>query len=432
MMNIIDLIQGKRDGQEHTRDEIRSLIDGYMSGAVADYQMSAWLMAAFFKGLTFDETLALTDALIASGETLDLSSVNRRVVDKHSTGGVGDKVSLVLGPLVASCGAVFGKMSGRCLGHTGGTVDKLESIPGFRTEISVRHFIDQLKETGVCIASQTLNLVPADKRLYSLRDVTATIDSNSLTAASIMSKKLAGGASAVVLDIKVGRGAFFRTLGHASGVAHLMKKIGEVRGIEIVPVMTSMEQPLGNAVGNALEVMEAVETLKGNGPEDLVEVVVALAAPLLKLSDLGWSQDTSESEARRRLSEGLALDKFREWIEAQGGDCGFIEDSSLLPAAKIQLPVTAPADGFVSGIDALQVGKAVLAMGGGRLKRDSEIDHSVGVVLNAKTGDPVKKNQALATVHAADNGAAIQACAAIADAYSVGVEQAEPIAPVIA
>ena len=430
MENIVELIQHKRDGGELPAGDIEALIAGYMSGEVADYQMSAWLMAAFLRGLTLAETLALTGAIIASGDTLDLSGLGRRVVDKHSTGGVGDKVSLVLGPLVASCGAVFGKMSGRSLGHTGGTVDKLESIPGFRTGLEVDHFVAQLREVGVCIAGQTVNLAPADGRLYALRDVTATIDSNPLTAASIMSKKIAGGAQAVVLDIKVGRGAFFTNMGQARGVAHLMEEIGRAHGMEVVSVMTAMEQPLGHAVGNSLEVLEAVEALAGRGPADLAAVVVELAANLLALSDLGWDRERSREEAGRRLSGGEALPRFRRWVEAQGGDASFIDDPGRLPLAPHRLKITAPADGYVSAIDALAAGKAAFRLGAGRRRKGDAVNHGVGLVLHAKVGDRVGKGEAIASVYAGNTEAAGRAAGEVAAAYELAPEPV-PAPPVI-
>lgn len=431
MVNVIEVIERKRDGGELEAGEIISFIEGYMSGEVAEYQMSAWLMAAFLKGLSLEETLALTDALIASGERLDLSSLGRKVVDKHSTGGVGDKVTLVVAPLVAACGAVFGKMSGRCLGHTGGTVDKLESIPGFQTEISVEHFLNQLAEVGVCVAGQTLNMAPADKRLYSLRDVTATIDSDALTAASIMSKKLAGGAGAVVLDIKVGRGAFFRTREDAGRVAGLMRDIGDARGMAVEPVLTAMEQPLGRAVGNILELNEAVAALKGEGPEDLAEVVVALAGRLLHLSDLGWEPDRAEAEARACLEGGGALEKLRQWVFAQGGDPAFIDDPKALGTAPARRAVTAPRDGWLAGIDALAVGHAVVNLGGGRLKKDCPIDHRVGVVFEAKAGDRLTGGDVIATVHAASGEDAVCGADAISAACRFSEEAVEPPSPLI-
>lgn len=426
MISPVDFIQHKRDGGEHSPEELAAFIESFMAGGVADYQMSAWLMAALLRGLTLDETLALTDALLASGSRLDLSALGRSVVDKHSTGGVGDKVTMVLAPLVASCGAVFGKMSGRGLGHTGGTIDKLESIPGFRTTLSAAEFARQLQDIGICVCGQSADLAPADNRLYALRDVTATVESNPLIAASILSKKLAGGASAVVIDVKVGAGSFFKTRGHASGVAHLMREVGARRGIGVEAIMTSMEQPLGYAVGNALEVREAVETLKGNGPADLAEVVIALAARLLHLSDLGWSHERAEAEARERLAAGGAIDKFREWIACQGGDTSFIDDPERLPSATYLATIGSPGEGWIESIDALAIGKAALALGAGRICMEDSVDHSVGLVLAAKSGDRVEVGEILATVHAPDDERAKAAAAAVQSAYRISAARVEP------
>lgn len=431
MSHTVDIIQKKRDGKELPATEIRSLVSGYMEGAVPDYQMSAWLMATLLKGLTLDETLALTDALVDSGDRLDLTGLGLRVVDKHSTGGVGDKVTLVLGPVVAACGAVFGKMSGSGLGHTGGTVDKLESIPGYRTDLTTDEFVSQLREKGICVIGQTTNLVPADRKLYALRDVTGTIESNSLVAASVMSKKIAGGAAAVVLDIKLGRGSFFKTRGHASGVAHLMEKIGAARGIEVEAVMTSMEQPLGHAVGNALEVMEAVETLKGHGPSDLVEVVIALATRLLKMSDPVFDPDKAATAARCALSGGSALMKFKEWITAQGGDASFAGDTARLPVAAKTAGVFSPRDGYVESLDAKRVGRSVLELGAGRRTKDDVVDHGVGAVLHAKVGHRVKTGDLLATVYARTAESAAAAAYTLGHSYVIGSEEVKKPSPLL-
>lgn len=427
MTDFIDIIQRKRDGQALSDAEINDMIAGYMSGEMADYQMSAWLMAAFLEGLNLRETLALTDAMISTGEVIDLSSLGVTVVDKHSTGGVGDKVSIVLGPVVAACGAVFGKMSGRGLGHTGGTVDKLESIPGFQTTIGRERFVSQLAEVGICIAGQSPELVPADDRLYELRDVTATVDSNPLTAASIMSKKIAAGADVVVLDVKVGQGAFFKNRGQASGVAHLMQELGQARGLEVAVLMTAMEQPLGHAVGNAIEVREAVAALKGHGPPDLTAVVMALAAELLSRSGQGWDREHAADEAGRSISDGRAFARFREWIIAQGGDTVFIDDDDGMPLAEHRQVVTAPEDGFVSGLDALAVGRAVLDLGAGRKQKGAGIDHGVGVSVHAKVGDRVERGQEIAVVYARSPKTAASAASAVADAYSLSGEQVHPL-----
>ncbi len=431
MISPVDIIQRKRDGGEHSREELTAFIEAFMNGEVVDYQMSAWLMAALLKGLTLDETLALTDALLESGRRLDLTVLGRRVVDKHSTGGVGDKVTMVLGPLVASGGAVFGKMSGRGLGHTGGTIDKLESIPGFRTTVGAGDFVRQLGEIGICVAGQSPDLAPADKRLYALRDVTATVESNPLIAASIISKKLAGGAGAVVLDVKVGSGSFFKTKGHAHGVAHLMREVGARRGLAVEAIMTSMEQPLGHAVGNALEVLEAVETLKGNGPADLVEVVVALATRLLVLADLDWDAHKAEAEARRALVDGSALAKFREWVKAQGGDASFVDDPALMPVAGETADVPASHEGYVVSVDALTVGKAVTGLGAGRTTKEDVIDPGVGAVVHAKVGDRVEAGESLATVYGNTEKSAWAAAAAFAGAIAIGDHEVKPLSPLV-
>ena len=426
MAAYIEMIQRKRDGEQLSEGDIRSLLDGFMSGELTDYQMSAWLMAVFLKGLTLEETRALMDAMIDTGGTLDLSSLGRTVVDKHSTGGVGDKVSLVLAPLVASCGAVFGKMSGRGLGHTGGTVDKLESIPGFQTTLDSSSFVKQLESVGICIAGQSPELVPADDRLYALRDVTATIDSNPLTAASIMSKKIAAGADVVALDVKVGSGAFFKNRGQAAGVAHLMQQLGEAHGMQVMTLMTSMQQPLGHGVGNAIEVREAIATLGGDGPEDLVELVVALAARLLSRAGLGWDMRKSTREAAERLAGGAALDKMEQWIAAQGGDPACVGNPESLPLAPVEQTLQAAALAYVSSLDALQVGKAVFALGAGRSRQGDAVDHAVGVDIQAKVGDRVEAGQRLATVYARTDAEAETAVDAIGSAYSFSEDDITP------
>jgi pyrimidine-nucleoside phosphorylase len=424
-VDYVDLIERKKDAEELTASEIRQLVDGYMSGEVADYQMSAWLMAVVLNGLTLEETIALADAEVDSGDRLDLSSLGRPVIDKHSTGGVGDKVTLVLAPLVAACGAVFGKMSGRGLGHTGGTIDKLESIPGFRTELDADVFRRQLESISLCVAGQSANLVPADKMLYALRDVTATVDSNPLVAASIMSKKIASGSSAVVIDIKVGRGAFLKNRGQAAGVFHLMKAIGEARGVTVKAVMTPMQQPLGSAAGNSVEVLEAVETLRGNGPGDLVEVVTRLAALALAEADLDMDEAQAAAEAAERLSDGSALEKFVQWIEAQGGDTSFIDDAAALPAASLSIPLEAKEAGYIADIDALEVGKALVELGAGRLRKDEMIDPAVGLLLHRKAGDAVAPGDVLAEVLANDRDKGEVAALRVSRAFSVTEEKPE-------
>ena len=379
-MHAVELIERKRNGAEIPAQELRELVAAYVREEVPDYQMAALLMAVWFRGLSSAETFALTEAMVASGETVDLAArLGRRVVDKHSTGGVGDKTTLALGPVVAACGAPFGKMSGRGLGHTGGTLDKLESIPGFNVELSIDELIRQVKEIGLAVAGQTADLVPADRKLYALRDVTATIDEVSLIAASIMSKKIAGGASALVLDVKVGEGAFMRTREEARRLAEVMSGLGREAGMDVVCLLTDMEQPLGHAVGNALEVLEAYETLTGAGPPDFRALVVEAATQLLALSDL----DLGEEEARQRvttvLTDGSALAAYERWIRAQGGD----PDPSLLPRAGVVRPVSAPVTGFVREVRAREVAVVAMGLGAGRERKEDPIDHAVGVVCRA-------------------------------------------------
>src|SRR6266516_1916019 len=357
-----DLIERKRNGEELSDGEIAELVSGYMSGEVPVYQMAAWCMAVYFRGLTGRETYALTDAFISSGEKLDLgAALGRRVVDKHSTGGVGDKTSLAVGPIVAACGVPFGKMSGRGLGHTGGTLDKLESIPGFRIELSAEEFIAQVRDVGLAIIGQTGDLVPADKLLYGLRDVTATVENVSLIASSIMSKKIAAGADAIVLDVKVGDGAFMKTLADARVLAETMLALGGRAGREVVCVLTDMDQPLGRAVGNALEVREAVATVRGEGPPDLAELVLDASAHLLALSDLGVDRTEARRRAEQAVADGSALAAYERWVRAQGGD----PDESALPKAPFVREVFAPQGGHVQRLAALPVGTAALHLGAG-------------------------------------------------------------------
>ena len=416
-MRPAELIEAKRNGQEHSAGDIADLILAYARDEVPDYQMAAWCMAVYFKGLSGAETYALTDAMIQSGETLALGeALGRRVVDKHSTGGVGDKTSIAVGPIVAACGVPFGKMSGRGLGHTGGTLDKLESIPGFRVELTTDEFVAQLRETGLAIVGQTADLVPADKKLYSLRDVTATVDIVPLIASSIMSKKLAAGADAIVLDVKVGAGAFMKTRDDAVILAEQMIDLGRRAGREVVCLLTDMSQPLGSAVGNALEIREAVETIRGEGPDDFTELVLDACARLLALSDLGVDVDEGRSRAESAVADGPALAAYERWIGAQGGDPAL----DRLPVAPVVREVRAPRSGVVSVLDALGIGVAALGLGAGRRTKADAIDHAVGVVCRAKRGDAVSADAVLAEVHAADEDSAEEASAAILAAYTVG------------
>ncbi|MBD0289990.1 MAG: thymidine phosphorylase [Thermoleophilia bacterium] len=395
-MRPAELIARKRDGEELGADELREFVLAYVRDEVPDYQMAAFLMAVFFRGLSSAETHALTEAMVASGETVDLSALGRTAVDKHSTGGVGDKASLVIGPVVAACGVPFAKMSGRGLGHTGGTLDKLESIPGLRIELSHDELVRQVRDVGMAIVGQTADLVPADKRLYALRDVTATVDNVALIAASIMSKKIAAGADAIVLDVKVGDGAFMKTLAAARELAEAMLALGREAGRRVVCELTDMDQPLGHAVGNALEIREAVETLRGGGPADLRSLVVSAASHLLSLSDLGVDSDDGRRRAEEAIGDGSALAAYERWIRAQGGD----PTVDALPTAPVVREVPAPRAGFVQAIATTRVGLASLRLGAGRLVKEDEIDHAVGVVCRAKRGELVEPGQPLATVHA--------------------------------
>jgi len=414
-----ELIERKRNGEELSDEEISELVLGYARGDVPDYQMAAWCMAVYFKGLSGRETHALTDAMIRSGETLDLgAALGRRVVDKHSTGGVGDKTSLAVGPVVAACGVPFGKMSGRGLGHTGGTLDKLESIPGYRVELTIDEFVAQVRDVGLAIIGQTGDLVPADKKLYALRDVTATVDIVPLIASSIMSKKLAAGADAIVLDVKVGDGAFMKTLDDARILAEQMVDLGRRAGREVVCLLTDMNQPLGHAVGNALEVREAVETISAEGPPDLSDLVLDACARLLVLSDLGVGLDDARQRAEQATTDGSAREMYERWIRAQGGD----PELDALPRAPIIREVLAPRDGIVTRLAALEIGVASLELGGGRRTKDDEIDHAVGVVCSAKRGQTIDAGQVLADVHARDDESAARAVDAVLAAYTIGDE----------
>jgi pyrimidine-nucleoside phosphorylase len=426
VIRVSELIERKRDGHELAGDEIAELVLEYTRGDVPDYQLAAFLMAVFFQGLSTAETFALTDAMVRSGETIDLGgALGRRVVDKHSTGGVGDKTTLAVGPIVAACGVPFGKMSGRGLGHTGGTLDKLEAIPGFDVELTTAAFIEQVREIGLAIVGQTGDLVPADKKLYGLRDVTATVDNVSLIAASIMSKKIAAGADAIVLDVKVGDGAFMKTLADAQVLAETMLSLGQRAGRDVVCVLTDMDQPLGRTVGNALEVREAADTVRGEGPPDLTELVLDSCAHLLALSDLGIDAVEARRRAEAAVADGSAYAAYERWIRAQGGD----PDDGALPKAPLVREVFAPQDGYVHGLGAHAIGVAALHLGAGRRAKDDVIDHSVGIVCRKKRGDEVTSGEALAEIHARDETSADEAAADVLAAFELGDEppRARPI-----
>jgi pyrimidine-nucleoside phosphorylase len=422
-IRVPELIERKRDGGELTADELAELMLGYAEGSIPDYQLAAFCMAVFFRGLTSAETYSMTDALIRTGETVDLhGALGRKVVDKHSTGGVGDKTSIAVGPVVAACGVPFGKMSGRGLGHTGGTLDKLESIPGFRVELSTEELIEQVRSVGLAIVGATANLVPADKKLYALRDVTATVDNYSLIAASIMSKKIAGGADAIVLDVKVGDGAFMKARADAEQLADVMIDLGRRAGREVVAVISDMNEPLGHAVGNALEIREAIATLRGEGPSDFVELVEEASTQLLALSDLGVSRDEARAKVEQALGDGSALASYERWITAQGGN----PDESVLPTAPVVREVAAPSAGHVQSVGAVQVGNAALRLGAGRRDKDDPIDHSVGVVCLKKRGDQIDAGEPLAKIHARDDESAASAADEVLAAYDVGDDAPRP------
>jgi len=425
-MRAAELIERKRDGGVLAPEDVRELVLAYVRDEVPDYQMSALLMAVFFRGLNEVETHALTDAMVASGETIDLSSLGRRVVDKHSTGGVGDKASIVIGPIVAACGVPFAKMSGRGLGHTGGTLDKLESIPGFEIELEQDAFLRQVGEIGIAIIGQTADLVPADKRLYALRDVTATVDSIPLIASSIMSKKIAAGADAIVLDVKVGDGAFMKSLDRARELAQAMIGLGRQAGREVVCELTDMDQPLGHAVGNSPEIHEAVETLRGEGPPDLAELTLGACGHLLALSDLGVDEEEGRRRAEEAVSSGAALERYETWIRAQGGD----PNIEALPSAPVVRRVPALGAGYVERIATTAVGVAALHLGAGRTAKEDVIDHRVGVVCLAKRGDRVEEGEPVAEVHAADEVHAAAAVDEVAACYSLS-DEAPPHVPIV-
>jgi pyrimidine-nucleoside phosphorylase len=423
VIRAVELIQRKRDGEELDGGEIAELVLGYARGEVPDYQLAAFCMAVYFHGLSSAETFALTDAMVRSGETIDLhGALGRRVVDKHSTGGVGDKTTLAVGPIVAACGVPFGKMSGRGLGHTGGTLDKLESIPGFRVELSTEEFVAQVRDVGLAIVGQTADLVPADKKLYALRDVTATVENVSLIAASIMSKKIAAGADAIVLDVKVGDGAFMKTLADAQVLAETMLALGERAGRRVVCLLTDMDQPLGRAVGNALEVREARACICGEGPSDLAELVLDASAHLLALSDLDVDRNEARRLAEQAVADGSALAAYERWVRAQGGD----PDEGALPLAPVVREVVAPRAGFVRQLAALPVGVAALHLGAGRGEKDAPIDHTVGVVCLKKRGDAVAEGEPLAELHARGEREADDAATRVLAAYELGDEPPRP------
>lgn len=393
-MNCIDLIRKKRDAYQLSKEEIRYLISEYSKGNIPDYQFSAFLMAVYFQGMDFQETTNLMQAMMDSGKSLDLSNIKKPKIDKHSTGGVGDKVSLILAPLMASCGICVPMISGRGLGHTGGTLDKLESIPGFKTNLSVKQFKYQLKKIGVAMIGQTVEIAPADKKMYALRDVTATVDSIPLISASIMSKKLAEDLDGLVLDIKLGNGAFIKDYKKAKELAQTMIQISKRSSVKVITILTDMNNPLGNYTGNSLEIIETIEALNGRGPEDLMEITFALAKAMLKLAKIKGGKKLLE----KKIASGGALNKFKEIIHYQGGDVRVIEDYSRLPVAKNRIKVKAQKTGYIHHINTFDIGMLLVQLGGGRFKKEEKIDPSCGFRIYKKIGDYVKKGECLVKI----------------------------------
>lgn len=425
-MTMYDLIMKKREGEELSREEIDYLIQGYTHGDIPDYQVSALMMAIFFQGMNKRETADLTMSMVNSGKVMDLSSINGIKVDKHSTGGVGDKTSLVLAPLVAAAGVPVAKMSGRGLGHTGGTIDKLESFPGFSVDMTTEQFFANVRDHGIALGGQTGDLAPADKKLYALRDVTATVDNMSLIASSIMSKKIAGGADAIVLDVKTGSGAFMKELDKSFELAREMVEIGNRSGKKTVALVTDMDQPLGFAVGNMVEVKEAILTLRGGGPKDLRELCLALGSRMLVLGGKAQHPEEARKILEDVLFSGKALAKLREFVQAQGGDPSPVDDMSHFPEAPLTMEVPSPAKGWVSSIKADTVGRAALVLGAGREKKDSPIDLRVGIVLQQKVGASVEEGDSLATIYASDMKKADEAKKMVLSAFSVTSEKVDP------
>lgn len=425
-MNPIEIIARKRDGKELSPEEINFFVQGITKRIIPDYQAAAFLMAIYLNGMTKNETSSLTISMARSGKMLNLEKIAPIVVDKHSTGGVGDKTTLVVAPLVAATGLTVGKMTGRGLAFTGGTVDKLESIPGFNASLSTEQFLEILSKHKIAVTGQTADLAPADKAIYAIRDVTATVECIPLIASSVMSKKIASGANAIVLDVKVGKGAFMKTMEKALALAKAMVEIGESLGRKVVAVISDMNQPLGRAIGNALEVIEAMETLRGFGPPDFIEHCLVIASQMLILG--GYAKD--EKEARKKLSylieSGKALEKFEEWVRAQGGDVRVISDTSILPSARIVEEIESPRSGYISQIDAQEVGIASMRLGAGRTKKDEEIDPAVGVVLYKKIGDYVKKKEPLFEIHANDEEKLAEAKERLLAAYNWSDEPVTP------
>jgi len=426
-MRAVDIIAKKRDGLPLSAEEIDFFVQGFTKGEIPDYQASAWAMAVLLQGMDRQETIDLTMSMARSGETLDLSHTAPLVVDKHSTGGVGDKTTLAVAPMVACLGLPVGKMSGRGLGFSGGTLDKLESIPGFRVDLSIEEFFANLKKHGIVVAGQTADLAPADGKLYALRDVTATVPSLPLIAGSIMSKKIAGGANAIVLDVKTGSGAFMKTVEEALALGKIMAEIGEGVGRRVTVIISDMNQPLGKAVGNALEVREAIETLRGGGPEDFREHCLVVAAHMLVLGEKAPDVNVGRKMLVEAIDTGKALAKFREWVEAQGGDSRVGDDLSLLQEAACVQTVPAPLTGYLAGVDAMEVGLTAVELGAGRMKKGDPVEHSVGIEVHRKVGDRVAGGEPLFTIHAQDETSLSKAADRLLAACRWSQEPVEPL-----
>lgn len=426
-MRAVDIIIKKRDRQELTKEEIEFFIQGYTRGDIPDYQAAAWAMAVLLNGMTPRETTDLTLAMAHSGDVLDLSGVVDIALDKHSTGGVGDKTTLAVLPMVVAAGLPVGKMSGRGLGFSGGTLDKMESIPGYRTDLSTEEFLEQLRTVGIVLTGQSADLAPADGKLYALRDVTGTVPSIPLIASSIMSKKIAAGAQGIVLDVKVGRGAFMQTLDDARELAQLMVDIARLAGRRAIALLSDMNQPLGYAVGNALEVKEAIDTLHGHGPADFYEHCLKVAAYMLILGGKAKTEEEGRAIAERTIADGSAWEKFRTLVQAQGGDVAYVDEPERLPRASLVESMLAPKSGYVARIDAREVGETAVILGAGREKKGDPIDHAVGIVVHKKVGEPIEEGEPLLTIHANDEARLNEAEERLWDAVEISPEKPEPL-----
>ena len=425
-MNIQQVISNKRDKKELSKEEIEFFITEYVKGTVTDYQAAALVMAIYINGMNDEETTNLTLSMANSGERLDLSVFGKNVVDKHSTGGVGDKITIVLMPIIASLGIPVAKMSGRGLGFTGGTIDKLESIPGYNTEIPVEKFIEIVKRTGISVIGQTANLAPADKKLYSLRDTIACVGSMPLIASSIMSKKIAAGAEKIVLDVTVGSGAFMRTKEDATKISKLMKEIGTLAGRETVCVLTNMDEPVGKAVGNTLEILETIECLKGNIPLDIKEIILGIGSQIIKLAGEGDNLEENKNRILENINNGKAYNKFLELISSQGGDTSYIENPEKFEKAKYIIPVVSDETGYISEIDARTVGEISVDLGAGRVRKEDSIDHAVGIIVERKIADKVERGEALAYIHANDEEKGKEAARKLKETYKIINQEVEP------